>query len=92
MVPQNVQRSPSTFSGKDARLLQYQDVLANLSSSNKTDPSSDSSAENTLQDAVEWPSDDDDDDDEIMKSYRVNKPDKTGPLLGGFADIGATMK
>jgi glutamate dehydrogenase/leucine dehydrogenase len=90
MVPQNVQRSPSTFSGKDARILQYQDVLANLSSSNKTDPSLDSSAENTLQDAVEWPSDDED--DEIMKGYRVNKPDKTGPLLGGFADIGASMK
>lgn len=90
MVPQNVQRSPSTFSGKDARLLQYQDVLANLSSSNKTNPSLGSSIENTSQDAEEWPSDDED--DEIMKSYKVNKPDKTGPLLGGFADVGASTK
>lgn len=89
MVPQNVQRSPSTFSGKDARLLQYQDVLANLSSGDNTDLQLTSSVENTLQDTVEWRSDDED--DEIMKSYKVNKPDKTGPLLGGFADIGTGM-
>jgi hypothetical protein len=90
MVPQNVQRSPSTFSGKDARLSQYQNVLANLSSSNKTDPSSDTSADDTLQDAMEWQSDDED--AEVMKSFKVNKPEKSGPLLGGFADIGTSMR
>jgi hypothetical protein len=90
MVPQNVQRSPSTFSGKDARLSQYQNVLANLSSSSKTDPSSDTSADSTLQDAMEWPSDDED--VEVMKSFKVNRPEKSGPLLGGFADIGTGMK
>jgi hypothetical protein len=90
MVSQNVQRSPSTFSGKDARISQYQNVLANLSSSSKTDPSSDISADNTLQDAMEWQSDDED--VEVMKSFRVNRPEKSGPLLGGFADIGTSMR
>ena len=90
MVPQNAQRSPSTFSGKDTRLSQYQTVLANLSTSNKTDPSLDTSADNTLQEAMEWPSDDED--TEVMESFKVNKPEKSGPLLGGFADIGASMR
>jgi len=89
MVPQNVQRSPSTFSGKDTRLSQYQTVLANLPSSNQTVPSSDTSTDNTLQDAMEWPSDDED--VEVMNGFKVNKPEKSGPLLGGFTDIGASI-
>lgn len=90
MVPQNVQRSPSTFSGKDTRLSQYQTVLANLSSSNKTDPSSDNSTEIIIQDAMEWPSDEED--VEVINDFKVNKPETTGPLLGGFADIGASVR
>ena len=74
MVPQNVQPSPSTFSGKDARLSQYQNVLANLSSSNKTDPSSDTSADNNLQDAMEWPSDDED--VEVMNEFQSQQAGK----------------
>jgi len=65
-------------------------VLANLSTSNKTDPSSDTLVDNTLQDAMEWPSDDED--AEVMDSFKVNKPEKSGPLLGGFADIGGGMR
>jgi hypothetical protein len=91
MVPQNAQRSPSTFSGKDTRLSsQYKTVLANLSTSHKTDPSSDTSVDNALQDAMEWPSDDED--AEVMDSFKVNKPEKSGPLLGGFADIGGGIR
>ena len=90
MIPQNFQRSPSTFSAKDARLLQYQDVLANLSSSKNTDPSLDPHSANTSQGAMDWPSDDEDDD--ALKNYKVNMPEKTGPLLGGFSEIGRGFK
>lgn len=85
MVPPIVQRTSSTFSGNDARLLQYQDVLAGLSSSNNTNPSVGSSNGVAAREAEDWPSDDDD--DEPFKSYKVVKPDKAGPLLGGFAEI-----
>jgi hypothetical protein len=39
---------------------------------------------------MEWPSDDED--AEVMDSFKVNKPEKSGPLLGGFADIGGSMR
>jgi hypothetical protein len=90
MVPQNIQRSPSTFSGQDARLLQYQDVLANLSTSDSTELCADSSSGNASQQAEDWPSDDDDED--VLKGYTVNKPEKIGPLLGGFSEIGTILK
>jgi hypothetical protein len=83
MVPQNFQRSPSTFSAKDARILQYQDVLTNLSSSNNNNnPPLEASSEGTSQVTLDWASDDEE--DEVLKNYKVNRPEKTGPLLGGF--------
>ncbi len=90
MVPPNVQRSPSTFSGSDARLLQYQDVLAGLSSSNNTNPSVGSSTGTAAHETEDWPSDDED--DEAFKTFKVTKPDKAGPLLGGFAEIRKIVK
>jgi hypothetical protein len=82
MVPQNFQRSPSTFSAKDARVLQYQDVLANLPNGNDTSLSSDSVHGQNPPTAGDWLSDDED--DGVIESYQVNKPETTSPLLGGF--------
>lgn len=91
MVPQNFQRSPSTFSSKDARLLQYQDVLTNLSgSNNNNDPPLEASSGGTSQVTLDWASDDEE--DEALKNYQVNKPEKTGPLLGGFSEIGGGLR
>jgi len=83
MVPQNVQRSPaSAFSGQDARLLQYRDVLAKLASGDDEDTSRQGGA--TLPGTVDWPSDEEDED--ALEGYRVVKTEG-GPLLGGFADV-----
>lgn len=91
MVPQNFQRSPSTFSAKDARRLQYQDVLTNLSGSNSNDdPPLDPYSGGTSQVTLDWASDEEE--DELLKNYKVNKPEKTGPLLGGFSDIGGGLR
>ena len=90
MTSQNFQRSPSTFSTKDARLLQYQDVLTNLSgnnnNNNSNDPSVGISSRDNSQVVMDWASDDEE--EEILKNYKVNMPGKTGPLLGGFSEIG----
>lgn len=91
MVPQNFQRSPSTFSAKDARLLQYRDVLTNLSGSNSNDdPPLEPSSRGTSQATLDWASDDEE--DELLKNYTVKKPEKTGPLLGGFSEIGGGLR
>jgi hypothetical protein len=85
MVPQHVQRSPtSAFSGQDARLLQYRDVLARLSSGDIEDSSRDVAGGAILHGNMDWPSDEEDED--VLESYSVVKTEG-GPLLGGFADV-----
>jgi hypothetical protein len=39
---------------------------------------------------VDWLSDDEE--DEVLRNYKVNKPEKTGPLLGGFSEIGGGLR
>ena len=86
MIPQNLQRPPITaYSGQEARLAQYQDVLAKLSSENLYENFSEPAIVRHGQDA-DWPSDDEEDDEVSPKSPRITKPD-VGPLLGGFADM-----
>jgi hypothetical protein len=83
MVPQNLQRAPTpTFSGQDARLLQYQDVLAGASS--------DIEQPELVQDAIavdgapDWLSDDDEED--ALKGFKVVRG-SNGPFLGGFTNV-----
>lgn len=85
MIPQNVQHSPiTTYSGQEARLTQYQEVISKLSSDNLYEEFSQPTPCNGAQDP-DWLSDDEE--DEISgKSPRITKPD-VGPLLGGFADM-----
>ncbi|KAI9745142.1 MAG: hypothetical protein M1818_001420 [Claussenomyces sp. TS43310] len=83
MVPQNSQRVPSlpTFSGHDARLLQYRDVLAKLSNINDD---SEDPGEDVSNEVIDWLSDNEEEDD--LQSVRVVKP-SSERLLGGFADV-----
>jgi len=91
MVPQSSQRSPATtFSGQDARLLQYQDVLAKLSTDDISDMSVLRSAGDMSQSASDWPSDDEE--EENSKKFQPVKPMDIGPLLGGFADVENSIK
>jgi len=86
MVSQNLQRSPATnYSGQEARLAQYQDVMSKLSSEDLYENFSEPAIVSSRQDA-DWPSDDEDDEETSPKSPRITKPD-VGPLLGGFADM-----
>jgi hypothetical protein len=86
MVPQNLQRPPvTTYSGQEARLAQYQDVLSKLSSENLYENFSEPAIVTHGQDE-DWPSDDEEDEEVSAKSPRITKPD-VGPLLSGFADM-----
>jgi len=88
MIPQNIQRTPTTiFSGQDARLLRYQDVLAKMSTSN---PSENHPAESLPNASDGWLSEEED--MEEIKNRSVVKSDEVGPLLGGFADAESAMK
>jgi len=90
MLPQNLQRSPTTtYSGQDARLLQYQNVLAKVSTEDLSKTTGNLSA-GGQQDATEWASDDEVDD--AMQNYRVVRSRDMGPLLGGFADVERSIK
>jgi len=82
MVPQNPQRTLPTpaFAGHDARILQYQDVLAKISKADSLDTPDG----NALDDPEDWLSDHDD--EEALRSVRVVTPSSTR-LQGGFADI-----
>lgn len=85
-VPPQNQHSPvaaySTYSGQDARLAQYQDVLAKLSSENLYENFAPPTV-HAGQDA-DWPSDDEE--GGKAESRKTAKPD-VGPLVSGFADI-----
>lgn len=90
MIPQNVQRSPSTFTGQDSRRLQYQNVLAKLSNRGEASTSGGALNDEPLNDVVDWPSDNEDDED--LTGYKVIKSEGTGPLLGGFSDVESSIK
>jgi hypothetical protein len=97
MAPQNLQTSPSTFSGKDARLLQYQGVLADMSAnSGVAGQPSQALAGEALQSTVDWLSEEDEEEDEDeeeeMRNFKVRKPETAGPLLGRFSDIEAGLR
>lgn len=87
MVSQTSPRTPPpVFTGQDARLLQYQDVLAKLPSS-KAHSYDDDSGQATVG-GNDWLSDDDEDDDD--EPVRVVKP--SGPILSSFTNIRAAAK
>jgi len=91
MVPQNVQRAPSVvFSGQDARLLHYQDVLAKVSSSKVPDAENGSTSNSPGHDDADWLSEGED--DEGSANLAVVKTAEVGPLLGGFADLERRLK
>lgn len=87
MIPQSFQRSPSTnFSGQDARLLQYQDVLSKIAtdqSPNALEPVT------NVHHFADWSSDDEDGGE---TKFRVVESREIGPLLGGFADVENSIK
>lgn len=85
MIPQNIQRSPSAFSGQDTRLLQYRDMLAKLSDGDNETSAREGAIPDAVPGAMDWPSDDEDDD--ALDGYKVVKTEGAGSLLGGFADV-----
>lgn len=90
MVPPNVNHSPAAFAGQNSRRLQYQDLLAKLSNGNDVSASCDVLNDESLNSAVDWPSDDED--DGVLKRYKVIKSEGTGQLLGGFSDVENSIK
>ncbi|ESZ91964.1 hypothetical protein SBOR_7654 [Sclerotinia borealis F-4128] len=95
MVPQNIPRAPVTmFTGQNARLLRYQDVVAKMptlveSSNTKQTPVG---ATHPMSDG--WTSDDEDVEEmqKEMQKYKPVKSEDVGPLLGGFADAESAME
>lgn len=85
MVPQTGPSPASTvFPAQDAKILRYQDVLAEMSAHDEPSRVKQLSAENTPNVSDGWISEDDD--REEMKRYKPIKSEGIGPLLGGFAD------
>jgi hypothetical protein len=72
---------PAVFSGHEARLTRYQNILSKLSSNN------DDTAEGN-QGAVEWLLGDEDN-VEILEQDITIKEGSAGPLVGTFADAAA---
>lgn len=83
MVPQNLQRAPTpTFSGQDARLLEYQDALATApADAAQSEPTEAAIAVDGVPD---WLSEDEDDD--TLKGFKVVRG-SNGPFLGGFTNV-----
>lgn len=91
MVTQNVPRgSTATFSGQDARLLRYQNVLTKMATNDQSHTPMRQSTESTSSMCDGWISEDDD--VEEIKSYGPVKSTDVGPLLGGFADAESAME
>ncbi|KAB8293750.1 hypothetical protein EYC80_009235 [Monilinia laxa] len=91
MIPQNVPRAPVTmFTGQDARLLRYQDVLAKMPTQDESNNTKQPPVEGTHPISDGWMSDDED--VEETKKYRPVKSEDVGPLLGGFADAESAME
>jgi len=92
MIPQNVPpRVPATmFTGQDARLLRYQDVLAKMSIQDASSKAKQSLVDDIPHATDGWASDEDS--EEEMKSHKSVKSEDVGPLLGGFADADSTLR
>ncbi|KAI9640579.1 hypothetical protein NHQ30_010878 [Ciborinia camelliae] len=91
MIPPNVPRAPVTmFTGQDARLLRYQDVLAKMPTQVESSNTKQTPVEGTHPISDGWISDDED--VEEMKKYKPVKSEDVGPLLGGFADAESAME
>ncbi|KAM3077775.1 hypothetical protein ACMFMG_007096 [Clarireedia jacksonii] len=92
MVPHNLPRAPSStmFTGQDARLLRYQDVLAKMTTQDESNITKQPPVECTHPISDGWISDDED--VEEMKKHKPVKSEDVGPLLGGFADAESTME
>ncbi|PQE30325.1 late endosomal lysosomal adaptor and MAPK and MTOR activator domain-containing protein [Rutstroemia sp. NJR-2017a WRK4] len=92
MVPQNLPRAPSItmFTGQDARLLRYQDVLAKMTTQDESNNTKHPPVEGTHPISDGWISDDED--VEEMKKHKPVKSEDVGPLLGGFADAESAME
>jgi hypothetical protein len=83
----------TNYTGHDVRLMQYQDVLAKLSSDNNLyDNSAVTGAGDPSQDEGEWPSDDDEEDDEASAKDFGTVKSEIGPLVGGFAAVERASK
>jgi len=90
MVPQNVPRAQSTiFTGQDARLLRYQDLLAKMSAHERSTATKRLSAESASNISDGWVSEEEDTGE--IKDSKAIKSEDIGPLLGGFADAYTAM-
>lgn len=84
MAPQNSQRGPSTtFTGQDARLLRFQDVLAKMST--EPDSKEDLNTEAVSPEGEGWIVNGEETDS--SNAFKVVKSKEIGPLMGGFADL-----
>lgn len=78
------------YNGQDARLLQYQDVLAKMPTQEESSNTKQTPVEGTHPVSDGWISDDED--VEEMKKYKPVKSEDVGRLLGGFADAESAME
>ncbi|TVY87864.1 hypothetical protein LAWI1_G007151 [Lachnellula willkommii] len=91
LVPQNgTPAPPAVFPAQDAKLLRYQNVLANMSTQDQSNQTKRASADNTPIVSDGWTSEDDD--MEETKRHTPVKSEGIGPLLGGFADAESAME
>lgn len=91
-VPRNSQWPPAAtnYTGQEARLAQYKEVMSKISSENLYDKSTEPIVVSDAHDN-DWPSDEDDDDNTSSKSPRITKPN-VGPLVSGFAEMERAAK
>lgn len=78
------------FTGQDARLLRYQEVLAKMPTHDESSNTKQTPVEGTHPISDGWVSDDED--LEEMKKYKPVKSENVGSLLGGFADAESAME
>jgi len=91
LVPQNGAPTPAAgFPAQDAKILQYQDVLAKMSTQDQSNRTRLASADNTPIVSDGWISEEED--MEEMKRHTPVKSEGIGPLLGGFADAESTAE
>jgi len=84
MAPQNSQRGPSTtYTGQDARLLRFQDVLAKMST--EPDSTEEQPTGSVSPEGDGWIVNGEETD--ASNDFKVVKSTEIGPLLGGFADL-----
>lgn len=83
-APPSSQRGPSTtFTGQDARLVRFQDVLAKMSA--EPESSEDLPTDAVSPEGEGWIVNGEETD--ASNDFKVVKSKEIGPLLGGFADL-----